>query len=315
MLGMVSPNGRWGRILALDGLLRLACAIGLLLAPGVVSLGLAKDEGITATVCHAGCDYLTVQAAVIGVESGDTIRILDSVHTEDGIVVGKSVTIEGLQGSGSVIQAASAPGIAGNRVLRVNSGVEVMLKDLTIRYGRVFGHGVRGGGILNQGRLTLDGVTVRENQAVGPTGDPGGTASGGGIWNGGALAAVGSQVSFNEVSGGNGGYTLEDGGSAYGGGLLNEGVLTLDRTTVADNLVTGGDGYQAGQAWGGGLWNSGWLTVSNSTVEGNAVLGGRAWGLKVGQGLGGGMGTSDEGAARVVNSTFSGNLSKSGDSG
>jgi pectin methylesterase-like acyl-CoA thioesterase len=61
----------------------------LLFAPSAHSVG-AK----TVTVCSAGCDHTTIQAAIdaAATHAGDTIRVLDAIHTEAGVLVDKDVT-------------------------------------------------------------------------------------------------------------------------------------------------------------------------------------------------------------------------------
>ena len=122
----------------------------------------AGQAASTATICVVnGSCYASLQEAINAASAGDTIQIGAGVDTEAGIAVNKSLTIRG-QGAGpSVIQAAAAPRAASTRVLTVSGGTTVALEDLTIRYGFVGSGG--GGGILNQGNLTLRRVAVSQN--------------------------------------------------------------------------------------------------------------------------------------------------------
>jgi hypothetical protein len=92
-----------------------------------------------------------------------------------------------------------------------------------------YGYGGQGGGLWNEGTMTLSGSTVTQNTSV----------VGGGIYNAGVMTLSGSTVS----------------GNTSGGGIYNAGVLTLSGSTVSGNV--------------GGIDNAGVLTLSGSTVSGN----------------------------------------------
>jgi hypothetical protein len=201
----------------------------------------------TITVCSSGCDYTTVQAAIdaSSTQAGDTISVLGGVHTEAGIVVDKDVTITGGGASGSAIQAHTDENAASDRVMMVEASATVVIRDLTIRHGKVTGSPALGGGILNEGTLTLERVAVAANRAVGPDGSPGGSAKGGGIYNRGTLTATQSTISHNLVEGGDGTVPGANGGDAYGGGIGHDGdaALSLVNSTISGNTAEYGSGY------------------------------------------------------------------------
>ena len=181
---------------------------------------------------------------------------------------------------------ASTTIIDGNRNVRSNSGVLVInvgfavnLSGVTIRNG---GEDF-GGGIFNNGTLTLTNSKVSDNSA----GSSGGVSgSGGGILNGrqGTLTVTNSTVSDNSSGG-------------FGGGIANDGTLTLTNSTVSGN----NDGGGGDALFGGGIFNNGTLTLTNSTVSGNRnsadAVGGR----------GGGIYNGASGILTLTNSTVSGN--------
>jgi hypothetical protein len=208
---------------------------------GVQSVPVARAGSIT--VCEGGsCDYLTIQAAVHAANPGDAISVLGEEHTEGGILVNKRVTIVGGSAGGTVVQAAEAEGQADDRVFEIAPSAEVVIEDMTIRYGEVTGSPAQGGGILNRGTLRLKRATVTANDAVGSQGDPGGRAEGGGIYNEGLLEVVGCTISSNEARGGNG-ASGGDGGDAHGGGLFSMGgSVTVVNGTISGNTARGGGG-------------------------------------------------------------------------
>ena len=108
-----------------------------------------------------------------------------------------------------------------------------------------------GGGIHNQGTLTLRNVVVQNNQA---------NADGGGILNDGTLTIENSQLRNNK--------TEDD-----GGGIRNNGTITIINSTIADNTSIG----TSPTSGGGGLINTGTsATIINSTFSGNTARNGGA---------------------------------------
>ena len=87
----------------------------------------------TRTVCASGCDFTTIAAAIVAASAGDTISVLDAVHTEAGIVIDRDLTIQGQGAALTIVQADVTPGTATDRVFKVNSGVTATIKDMTIR--------------------------------------------------------------------------------------------------------------------------------------------------------------------------------------
>jgi len=126
-------------------------------------------------------------------------------------------------------------------VLSVAPGVTgASLSDLTISGGSS-GAGY-GGGIDNNGSLTVSGSTISGNTAA---------FSGGGIFNqtGGSLKLIGSTVSGNQATG-------------IGGGIYNNGSLTLTNSTISGNSAS---------EFGGGVYTDGTLISINSTVSANTA--------------------------------------------
>jgi hypothetical protein len=218
----------------------VALLVGLAL-----SLGLANGApaATTWTVCASGCDYTRIKSAIAASTTldGDTLAIAAGTYTEAGIAVNKSLTLQGEDMATTIVQAATSPSTASDRVFTIPSGVSMTLQALTIRHGRAISFDFEsGGGLFNGGTLTLRNSTVRDNYAG---------RSGGGLFNGGTLTLRNSTLSGNSSIG-------------NGGGLANEGTLTLLNSTVSGNTAS---------QYGGGLVNEGTLTLLNSTVSGNSA--------------------------------------------
>lgn len=226
------------------GVVRLVIMLAVALMVVLRMRGLPLARAGTIGVCDT-CEFASIQAAVDGAQAGDTISLLEDVHTESGIVVNKSVTIVGKGSEGTIIQAAETQDAATDRVFTVQRGVHVVMQDLTVRHGQVRGRPGRGGGIWNQGTLDLKQVTVADNRALGDIGDPGGKAEGGGIYNEGVVHVVGSTIASNRAQGGNG-YAGSNGGDARGGGIFGgddgSARVSLLNSTVSGNVARGGSG-------------------------------------------------------------------------
>jgi len=167
--------------------------------------------------------------------------------TQGQLTISKGLTIEG--------PGATQLAIDGNHTFRifcVPPGGIVAISDLTVQHG----NGGRragdnscfvplGGGILNEGTLTLTNVAVSGNNNAGI---PNLIDEGGGIYNAsdGTLTVVASTISGNT--------------SDTGGGVENiDGTATIVNSTIAENTAVNA----------GGVGNSGSLTLVNSTVARN----------------------------------------------
>ena len=190
-----------------------------------------------------------------------------------------------LVGTSSVIDAAGI-----DRVLHVLPGAAVTVIGITLRGGYVQANGdpsnraeVTGGGVYDDGSLTLQDSTVTGN--VADQGDVG-PASGAGISVNDTRVLV---LSRAHVDGNAFGNTYPSGS---GGGIANFGKISMTESTVSGNQAwsVGGGIYNAGQingvgstisgnragcydcdSEGAGIYNSGSISLNNSTISSNAV--------------------------------------------
>ena len=208
----------------------------------------------TVTVCQSGCDYTTIQAAINGVNNGDSINIVDTLHTEGDIGITKNVILAGQGIESTAIQANASLVTSVHRVFRVFSGATVTFADLTIQHGNVSGPGA---GIWNEGgNVTLNSVSIESNKS---------TAGGSGVANFGTMTLNNSQVMLNEDS--------------AGMTIYNTGTITLNDVEITQNLGTGllttgtaviNDSIIQSNSGDGLINNSeGELTVSNTDITEN----------------------------------------------
>jgi hypothetical protein len=203
--------------------------------------------------------------------NGDTIQLLTSEIAVSGqveMLITKDVTI---QGPGAGLLAIDAN--YGGRAFEIRPGAHVTISGLTIRDGEsetgfYSNDGSAclcdpdpndgyGGGILNEGTLTLSGCTVTGNRTT----VPGGIGEGGGVANFGTMTMSGCTVTDNSAYAGIPGY---------GGGIYNDGTMTLSGSTVTGN-TTGPAAPKSSK--GGGIFNDwqGHLTILSSVVKNNTA--------------------------------------------
>ncbi|MFO7537148.1 MAG: CSLREA domain-containing protein, partial [Chloroflexota bacterium] len=137
-----------------------------------------------------------------------------------------------------------------DRIIHVLPGANVILAQMTIRNGLAGD----GGGILNEGTLTLKQCTVSGNQVSYNLPEGSGNNSGGGILNLGTLQIVNSTITNNSTD-----RLMGDG---PGGGIQNKGTLIVNKTIFSHNWAAGG----------AGIYNDGGVvSVKSGTFNNNGV--------------------------------------------
>ncbi len=173
------------------------------------------------------------------------------------------------------------------------------------------GLAAHGGGIFNDGVLSLSSVKAESNLAGRPWESrySGSGGSGGGLFNAGSATITWSTFHSNKASRGGGGVWLS-GNGGDGGAIDNTGTLTLRLSTLFGNLAGAGGGSEgpvggaAGQ--GGGLANAGAALIVNTTISSNTTYpGGMGSDTTGADGHGGGIATS--GSLTLDNVTIAGN--------
>jgi hypothetical protein len=107
-------------------------------------------QAATLTVCGIGCDHTTIAAAIAAASAGDTISVMDAVHTEAGISVTKNLTIQG-QGAAST----TVDGGGSGPVFTVSGGVIATIQNMTISNGFASGGGDGEIGIGTRGQAKI----------------------------------------------------------------------------------------------------------------------------------------------------------------
>ncbi|MCX5147726.1 MULTISPECIES: hypothetical protein [unclassified Streptomyces] len=258
----------------------VAVAAGAAGLAGVVPAAAAQ---VTTVSCSANPNAL--QPAITAASPGDTLLVRGTCTGP--FTIDKDLTLRGV--GGAVLDGNQA-----GSTVTVGSGARVLLDHVILTHGSAASSG---GGVDNEGTLTVSHSTVRDNTA--PSG------AGGGIHNLGTLTVVSSTVRDNYSIGAGGGInnngslTVRDssvfGNSGdNGGGIFNYlagQTVTLIRSSVHHNTARVSDGggilnymgemtvsgstvYSNTAPFGGGIWNQGTLTVTRSTVQRNTATGG-----------------------------------------
>ncbi len=244
-----------------------------------------------------------------GIGHGSSIEPVTFINPSNGDPLSGTITLQAalpaiqksynVSGPGSSTLTVNGNNAAGT-IFTVNAGVTSTISGLTITGG----NGGDGGGIYNQGDLTLNDIVLKNNQTAGKGGgiynDSGGqlnlqtvtigtagnpntaTQGGGGLYNSGSVTIHDSVIVSNAAGGGGGGiYNYEgtiqafddteinhnsDNGLRGGGVYNNEGKFQMYGGYIPDNQETKSDG--------GGVYNYfGTMTLTGVSVLGNRAIG------------------------------------------
>ena len=270
-------------------------------APAVVTVKNLHDSGagsLRAAVEYAN-SHPNTTIHFAGLLSG-TIKL-----TSGELVITQSTIIDG---PGADKLALS--GTDHSRVFAISPDAKVTVSGLTVTRGLADSDasGIKGfgGGILNQGDLTLEDVIVSHNQAVGAASDTmtlagnvlvlAGVAAGGGVANIGTLTVSHSSFVGNEARAGDGCMSTGPtgiAGDAAGGAIASFGFtpqglpalvkLEVSHSRFSNNLAIGGDDNQSpllpGHSFGGAVASHRFkggaeLNLSHCTFEQNKSIGG-----------------------------------------
>ncbi|NJN31733.1 MAG: hypothetical protein HC824_15895, partial [Synechococcales cyanobacterium RM1_1_8] len=183
--------------------------------------------------------------------------------------VNENVAINGLNRATTILDGSNT-----SRNLFVTAGTVATVSNLTIQNG-LTGAGESGAGILNNGNLTLDTVTVQNNIAG---------LDGGGI---------DSSAPTSSLTVGNS-TVLNNQAAVDGGGLFVSGNTQLFQTSLVNN--------RAGSS-GGAIYNIGNLTLSNGGINLNQAA------------IGGGIANVGSGSSLVINDFSLGRNQAAGNGG
>lgn len=238
---------------------KIIIIIGVLISTGIF----ARDLQVISNLDNGSIG--TLRYIIDTAASGDRIHFLmnqgDKIVLQQGpltikcnvvidgknLISGKSVTLNGNQKS---------------RVLVINKNVKVNIDNLYITSGFTDNREENGGGIYNNGVLTLQDCIIDNCTA----------ANGGGICNTetGFLILKGTTI--------NNCIAKYDGYNPCGGGICNRGNLTIKRSSISSSVISNNQAINTAEekedqiAFGGGIYNdgNGILLINDETkIHGN----------------------------------------------
>jgi CSLREA domain-containing protein len=199
----------------------------------------------------------SLRAVIAGACGGSTITFADNVRgainlTSGELVLNKNIIING-PGANLLTVQRSASAATNFRIFHITGNFRDAISGLTISNGAGPSDtsGIKGGGILNAGTLTLSNDTVSLNSAIG--------GNGGGVYSSGALTVSNTTISGNKI---------DSSVPGSGGGIFNfGGTITVTNSTISGNsaVSTGGTTDH-----GGGIYsNTGTVKIYSSTISAN----------------------------------------------
>lgn len=244
----------------------------LVIVVAMVFAGLRARAAVLTVTSTANSGTGSLREAVASATDGDTITF-DPAILPATIAITSPIIIDNdlrIEGPGDTLLTLDAGGVSGNtRIFEIGVNASVSLSGLTLYNGWLQSDG---GGIYNEGTLTINHSTLFQNYAF--------NGRGGAIFNLGTLTINHSIVSTN--------------GSLYGGGggIYSEGMVTINNSTFIGNeasfaegggiygefettlIITNSTFFGNSAEYGGAIFNSGssLLTLDNNTFSGNSAI-------------------------------------------
>lgn len=223
---------------------------------GSISTGVVSCFTSPVVTTNADSGAGSLRQAILTACAGGTIvfdmtQVVSPITlTSAELLVNKNLTIQGPGANVLTVRRSTAGGTPNFRIFNVADGWTVRISGLTISNGNG-----NGGGILNQGTLTLIGAAISGNSAP---------VFGGGVENDGengtaALNIINSTISGNTAA-------------SSAAGILNFGFNGLATLNIINSTISG----NTGPSFGGGIYNDGnsgnaALNITNSTISGNTA--------------------------------------------
>jgi autotransporter family porin len=245
----------------------------------------------------------TIQNGTDTVDPNGFVYVANGVYQEN-INISKNLNLIGQSMVGTIIDGK----YTGRPINILNSGLIVSIINFTLINGTIDTDSTaQGGGIYNNGTLTMNNCNVTNNLAA-AVGSANTRAYGGGIYNNGALTMTDCFVDNNVAESiDNGNF----GENAFGGGIYNHGTLTMTNCNVNDNIATA-SGTQSESVYGGGIENDGGVvTMTGCNINDNTISG-VAKGVNA---FGGGIDNNNHGVLTLTNCNVDNNILSISDNG
>jgi MYXO-CTERM domain-containing protein len=182
-------------------------------------------------------DHATLQEAIDASESGDTIMVMPGTYTENILVEGKSVNIQGEEETSRDTTILVG---TGDGTVATLAGGAVNFQNLTVSGG------TQGVAITSSAVATLSNLAIQDNM---------GALSGGGVY-----ISSNSDVKLMDL-------LIQNNSADQGGGVhvaADAKLVEISGSTISDNDALEG---------GGGIYTAAAISVSDSWIAGNSTTG------------------------------------------
>ncbi len=249
----------------------------------------ASSDGTADAADCPGASCTLRDAIALANTSGGDIDFASAVSSVILASTNGALALSSSTGVNIVGPGASSLAISGNgavQVFNIASGATTLISGVTVKDGLSTSAASGGGGIYNDGTLTLSSCVVTGNQQTN-------SGIGAGIFNdtSGNLTIDQCTVSNDAAAG----------MAGIGGGLANDGAAAITDSTFSGNIALGGS---AGGGTGGAIENAGTLSIIGSTITGNSVTDPDGMGGATGGAI---MNLRFQSALTISNSTIAGN--------
>lgn len=216
------------------------------------------------------CGSVNGALAKPGFTDGDTVKVSIGTYYGTGnevVLLNRSATLSGGWDASFTAESgmSTIDGQEARRGVTVSTDVTGTISQFSVQHGNWNSYWPGGGGIYNNGTLTLNNNEISNNIS----------AKGGGIFNDyGNLVINGNLISKNNGNNYEGGgilnaygtmkinqSTVEDNTAGQGGGIFTYGPTTINNSTISRNI--GGVGS--------GIYSGGNTAINNSTISGNTA--------------------------------------------
>jgi hypothetical protein len=239
-------------------------------------------EAVCAANNTAGADTINLPA---GTYTLTRIGQSEDLAATGDLDINDSLAINGAGAASTIIDGNNTDAVFDT--YNALSSTTINMSNLTIQHGNPTGSAFEGGGgiyVKNTVTMSLDHVNVLNNTA---------NTSGGGIWNEGSLTISNSTVSGNQANGEGGGIrnagtpvasltitnsTISNNTAEFGGGIHDStdgGVnLTITGSTISGNQAVDRPGGPVGDFGDGGgihVNTDGGVNITKSTISGNTA--------------------------------------------
>ena len=223
------------------------------------------DAVVDACTAGSGADTINVPA---GTYTLSMAGANEDANASGDLDITGALTITGAGAGNTIVEWPLGGGL--DRVFHILGAPPVTINGLTIQHGSVTDSAGGGIFVVPGATLTLESSTVRDNTSVASSGPFPGFSFGGGIFNQGTLTVTNVNVIINKADA-SGGILNDTIGtltvnSSTVRGNSNSGITNLNTATINNTTVSGNIGQD-----GAGILNGGPLTVNNSTISGNVA--------------------------------------------